>query len=45
MKQVFLESHNIKNRFFGFGQFNYFLIKALYKQADGEIKVTLHDHT
>lgn len=29
MKKIFLESHNIKNLYFGFGQFNYNLIKAL----------------
>ena len=32
MKQVFLESHNLKNIFSGFGQFNYHLVKALAKQ-------------
>ncbi|MFV0305207.1 MAG: glycosyltransferase family 4 protein [Moheibacter sp.] len=31
MKKVFLESHNLKNRTFGFGIFNYELIKALSK--------------
>lgn len=29
LKKVFLEAHNIKNMFSGFGQFNYWLIKNL----------------
>jgi glycosyltransferase involved in cell wall biosynthesis len=32
MKQVFLEAHNLKNKFSGFGQFNYHLIKGLATQ-------------
>lgn len=31
MKTIFLESHNIKNRYFGFGQFNLHLLHALAK--------------
>ena len=42
MKQIFLESHNIKNPYFGFGQFNYHLIKALYSINDPEFEFTLH---
>ncbi len=41
MKSVFLESHNIKNPFFGFGQFNYHLIKALYDQRPA-LDITLN---
>ena len=42
MKNVFLESHNIKNRFNGFGQFNYHLIKGLYNAEISNFKMTLH---
>jgi glycosyltransferase involved in cell wall biosynthesis len=42
MKQVFLESHNLKNKFSGFGQFNYHLIKALAKQETPGFKMVLH---
>tara|TARA_B100000795_G_scaffold130321_1_gene97227 strand:- start:15690 stop:16739 length:1050 start_codon:yes stop_codon:yes gene_type:complete len=42
MKQVFLESHNIKNKFSGFGQFNYHLIKALAKQETTGFEIILH---
>jgi len=42
MKSVFLESHNIKNLNFGFGQFNYHLIKALSKLALEDYNITLH---
>lgn len=42
MKQVFLESHNIKNPYFGFGQFNYHLIKGLYNSGVSDFKMTLH---
>lgn len=42
MQKVFLESHNIKNPFFGFGQFNYHLIKALYQHAPEDFKMILH---
>tara|TARA_R110000868_G_scaffold1389_6_gene10703 strand:+ start:4096 stop:5172 length:1077 start_codon:yes stop_codon:yes gene_type:complete len=42
MKTVFLESHNIKNPYFGFGQFNYHLIKGLYNADITDFKLTLH---
>ncbi|MGB0948913.1 MAG: glycosyltransferase family 4 protein [Marinirhabdus sp.] len=42
MKQVFLESHNLKNRFSGFGQFNHHLIKAIAAQPLGGLSLTLH---
>lgn len=42
MKQVFLESHNIKNQHFGFGQFNYHLIRGLYNANIDDFKITLH---
>jgi glycosyltransferase involved in cell wall biosynthesis len=42
MKNVFLESHNIKNLHFGFGQFNYHLIKGLYEARIDDFKMTLH---
>lgn len=32
--EVFLESHNINNKFTGFGQFNYWLIKNLVRYND-----------
>ena len=41
-KTIFLESHNIKNPYFGFGQFNYHLIKGLYQQQEDELDITLH---
>lgn len=42
MKSVFLESHNIKNLHFGFGQFNYHLIKGLQNAEVDDFKMTLH---
>ena len=42
MQTVFLESHNIKNQYFGFGQFNYHLIKGLYNAHVQDFKMTLH---
>ncbi|HEX8562901.1 MAG TPA: glycosyltransferase family 1 protein [Flavobacterium sp.] len=42
MKTVFLESHNIKNLHFGFGQFNYHLLKALDELKQDEIKYVAH---
>lgn len=42
MKNLFLESHNIKNMCFGFGQFNYHLIKAIHELEDPDLKFTLH---
>lgn len=42
MKSVFLESHNIANRFGGFGQFNYHLIRGLYQVRPEDFQITLH---
>ncbi|AUP81061.1 glycosyltransferase family 4 protein [Flavivirga eckloniae] len=42
MQNIFLESHNIKNQHFGFGQFNYHLIKGLYNANVTDFKMTLH---
>ncbi len=42
MKTVFLESHNLKNMYSGFGQFNNHLIKALYSNPVEDFKITLH---
>lgn len=42
MRSVFLESHNIKNLNFGFGQFNYHLIKALSRLELEDYRITLH---
>lgn len=42
MKQVFLESHNLKNPYSGFGQFNYHLIKAMAQQDLGNLKLTIN---
>ena len=42
MKQVFLESHNIKNPNNGFGQFNYHLIKGLYNANVSDFEMTLY---
>ncbi|MEM7185723.1 MAG: glycosyltransferase family 1 protein [Bacteroidota bacterium] len=42
MKQVFLESHNLKNPFSGFGQFNYHLIKAMAEQVPEDIKLIVN---
>ena len=42
MPTIFLESHNIKNPYFGFGQFNYHLIKGLYNTNISDIDITLH---
>ena len=42
MKTIFLESHNIKNRHFGFGQFNYHFIKGLYNAEIEEFNIALH---
>ena len=42
MKQIFLESHNLKNKFSGFGQFNYHLIRALKKQEKKGFDIVLH---
>jgi len=42
MKQVFLESHHVKNLNFGFGQFNYHLIKGFYNENNQDFKLCLH---
>ncbi len=42
MPTIFLESHNIKNLHFGFGQFNYHLIKGLYNANINDFKIMLH---
>ncbi|MEL6812188.1 MAG: glycosyltransferase family 1 protein [Bacteroidota bacterium] len=42
MKQVFLESHNLKNKYSGFGQFNYHLIKALSQLELGDIQPVIN---
>lgn len=42
MKQVFLESHNIKNLCSGLGQFNYHLIKGFYECAADDFKFIVH---
>lgn len=42
MKQIFLESHNLKNKFSGFGQFNYHFIKALSRQELGGLNFTIN---
>ena len=39
---IFLESHHLKNPYFGFGQFNYHLIKALKDKDIGSLEITLH---
>ncbi|WP_431136679.1 glycosyltransferase family 4 protein [Psychroserpens mesophilus] len=45
MKEILLESHNIDNLFFGFGQFNHHLINAFSQHADllkeEKLKLTL----
>lgn len=38
---MFLESHNLKNKFGGFGQYNYNLIRALSKQSLANLEITL----
>lgn len=42
MQEIFLESHNIKNLHFGFGQFNFHLLKAIFNQNVKDIKFTIH---
>jgi glycosyltransferase involved in cell wall biosynthesis len=42
MKRIFLESHNLKNKYSGFGQFNFHLIKALSRLDTPEIQFTIH---
>ncbi|WP_127845097.1 glycosyltransferase family 4 protein [Psychroflexus aestuariivivens] len=42
MSTVFLESHNIKNPYFGFGQFNYHLLNAFAKNHAKSFAFTAH---
>lgn len=42
MKQIFLESHNLKNPYSGFGQFNYHLIKALAGLGPQDFELVLN---
>lgn len=42
MKKVFLESHNLKNKYSGFGQFNYHLIKALSQLDTSDFRMVLN---
>ena len=42
IKRVFLEAHNIKNPYFGFGQFNYHLIKGIYAAQISDLKCTVY---
>lgn len=44
MKTVFLETHNTKNQFSGFGQFNAHLLRALKKVNDPDIQFVIHDN-
>lgn len=40
--KVFLESHNLKNPYTGFGQFNYHLLKGFYSCKDPDIRFVVH---
>lgn len=42
MKRIFLESHNLKNKFSGFGQFNFHLIKAFSRLETPGYQFILH---
>lgn len=42
MKTIFLESHNIQNPYFGFGQFNFHLLKGLAKIDHPEYEIVVH---
>ncbi|MEP2937147.1 MAG: glycosyltransferase family 1 protein [Gilvibacter sp.] len=42
MKRVFLETHNLKNAFTGFGQFNLHLLRGLKHCNDTELKFVVH---
>ncbi|WP_460218476.1 glycosyltransferase family 4 protein [Psychroserpens sp. MEBiC05023] len=42
MANVFLESHHIKNLNFGFGQFNYHLIKGFQHHYPEDFRMTIH---
>ena len=39
---IFLESHNIKNPYSGFGQFNYCLIKGIYEAQISDLACTVY---
>ncbi len=41
MPKIFLESHNLKNPYFGFGQFNIHLITSLAKLKDDHLQFTI----
>jgi glycosyltransferase involved in cell wall biosynthesis len=40
--KIFLEAHNIKNKFTGFGQFNYHLIKAIANEDIDDIQFVIN---
>ncbi|NND51136.1 MAG: glycosyltransferase family 4 protein [Flavobacteriaceae bacterium] len=42
MQDIFLESHHLKNMHFGFGQFNYHLLKAIHKLNYKDFNITIH---
>ncbi len=42
MKTVFLEAHHIKNLYFGFGQFNFHLLKNIEKIPEKDVQLVLH---
>lgn len=44
MKKIFLETHNIKNHYSGFGQFNAHLLRALKKVNDPDLHFVIHDN-
>lgn len=44
MKSIFLESHNLKNKFSGFGQFNFHLINGLKQIENNPFEITLHSY-
>lgn len=42
MKEFFLESHNLRNKFGGFGQFNFHLINASSEKNISDLQFILH---
>ncbi len=42
MKEIFLESHNLRNLYSGLGQYNYFLINSLLQQNPSDIRFTVN---
>lgn len=42
MQEIFLESHHINNLNFGFGQFNYHLLKAIAKTKTNDFKFEMY---